>query len=185
MNTSYYAGIGSRQTPEPILKIMARCARWLATRGWVLRSGHAAGADRAFEFGAAGAADIYLPWTSFGQVRYKDDPGCPVEGRAICEPRTWESNLLYLHELGLVNEPTVPGPVRPLFGRNVAQVLGLHTRGDPASKMVICWAPIGFHGKPLGGTAVAIRLAEYHQIPVLNLYRPADLKRVLTKLEML
>ncbi len=48
----YYAGIGSRKTPEEILVIMTHIAVRMRNLGWVLRSGCALGADTAFENGA-------------------------------------------------------------------------------------------------------------------------------------
>jgi len=47
----YYAGIGSRETPEYVLKKMTKIANKL-DRGFVLRSGGAKGADVAFEEGS-------------------------------------------------------------------------------------------------------------------------------------
>ena len=48
----FYAGIGARATPPEILNLMTRAAFALTKRGYVLRSGHAIGADSAFERGA-------------------------------------------------------------------------------------------------------------------------------------
>jgi predicted Rossmann fold nucleotide-binding protein DprA/Smf involved in DNA uptake len=64
--TKYYAGVGSRQTPENILHLMTRIAMRMAELGWVLRSGGAKGADYAFEKGAGDKKEIYLPWRGFG-----------------------------------------------------------------------------------------------------------------------
>lgn len=47
----YYTGVGSRETPEHILKFIEDVAYWLAGRGYTGRSGSAAGADTAFEQG--------------------------------------------------------------------------------------------------------------------------------------
>ena len=44
----FYAGIGARATPPPILSLMTRAAFALCKRGYVLRSGRAIGADSAF-----------------------------------------------------------------------------------------------------------------------------------------
>src|ERR1700744_2915284 len=57
-----YAGIGSRETPEHICKLMYMIGLKLAVKGWLLRSGHAKGADRAFEYGcddANGKKEIF------------------------------------------------------------------------------------------------------------------------------
>ena len=57
----FYAGIGARATPPEILSLMTRAAFALTKRGYVLRSGHAIGADSAFERGAGRDAQIFLP----------------------------------------------------------------------------------------------------------------------------
>lgn len=46
-----YAGIGSRKTPEEILLVMKKIAKYLEKQNYVLHSGGAIGADRAFESG--------------------------------------------------------------------------------------------------------------------------------------
>ena len=50
--TKYFAGIGSRKTPQNILELITTIAQVLATKGYTLRSGGADGADKAFESGA-------------------------------------------------------------------------------------------------------------------------------------
>jgi hypothetical protein len=58
-----------------------------------------------------------------------------------------------------------PGTGAPrLFARNAFQVLGLNL-STPSSR-VYCWTP---GGAVVGGTAIAIRLAQIHNIPVINL----------------
>ena len=72
----YYTGVGSRETPPPILKFIGQVAYWLAGRGYTGRSGSAAGADSAFEQGFSNYEEIngmsnkatfeaYLPWRDF------------------------------------------------------------------------------------------------------------------------
>ncbi len=46
-----YAGIGSRETPPHVIRLMGRIAERLACEGWTLRSGNAPGADQAFGLG--------------------------------------------------------------------------------------------------------------------------------------
>jgi hypothetical protein len=57
----YYSGIGARAAPLEVLSLMTRAAFALTKRGYVLRSGHAIGADSAFERGASRDAQIFLP----------------------------------------------------------------------------------------------------------------------------
>ena len=54
--------------------------------------------------------------------------------------------------------------VRKLHARNAAVVLG-NTLDRPVDAAV-CWT---MHGRVTGGTGTAIRIAEAHGIPVLNL----------------
>jgi hypothetical protein len=57
----FYTGIGARRTPPEVLALMTRAAFALLKRGYVLRSGHAIGADSAFERGAGEGKQIFLP----------------------------------------------------------------------------------------------------------------------------
>jgi hypothetical protein len=63
-----YAGIGSRKTPNNVINVMVSIGKYMASLGYVLRSGAAAGADAAFERGCdtvGGAKDIFLPLKGF------------------------------------------------------------------------------------------------------------------------
>ena len=46
-----YSGIGARDTPPNVLSLMELYGASAAQYGWLLRSGHARGADTAFEIG--------------------------------------------------------------------------------------------------------------------------------------
>ena len=64
----YYTGIGSRETPEEVLSLFTIVGEFLAKKGYMLRSGGAKGADKAFEVGCdkvKGKKEIYLPWRKF------------------------------------------------------------------------------------------------------------------------
>lgn len=72
----FYTGIGSRETPENICRLMKDVAAVAAARGYTGRSGGADGADNAFEEGFLAIAphlseenlaefDVYVPWTRF------------------------------------------------------------------------------------------------------------------------
>lgn len=60
LNRQYYAGIGSRTTPEDIIELMQHYAQRLSDKNYILRSGGAVGADKAFETGAFNKI-IYKP----------------------------------------------------------------------------------------------------------------------------
>lgn len=163
----FYTGIGSRQTPNTILKWMSRLANSLIRDGWTLRSGHAVGADWAFEQGAASNAHIYLPWVGFGQKPYGSDPGRPILGTPFV-PTNYQQNYATLIGLGIRNSNGTSEAIRKLHARNVCQVLG-HAEYPTASKFVVCWCPLDRLGKPMGGTATAVQLAQIKSVPVFNL----------------
>lgn len=61
----YYAGIGSRRTPENICQIMTKIARYLYTKDYVLRSGDADGADTTFKNGVGDKKEIFFTMAKF------------------------------------------------------------------------------------------------------------------------
>jgi hypothetical protein len=163
--SKFYTGIGSRQTPADVLDLMRRAAAYLAADWWVLRSGHAAGADRAFEEGADGKAVVYLPWEGFGCASYGDDPGRPVLGRAhVPCLHTLRANYRMLQDLGIRSRAAPGQAVMKLHGRNVCQVLG-HAEDPTQSTFVLAWCP-EVDGVPRGGTATAVLLARHGLQPV-------------------
>ncbi len=161
----YYTGVGSRQTPQPVLEQMEALAACLARAGFVLRSGGAEGADTAFERGARGVAgsqmQIYLPWRRFNG---NPSPLYTVDRRALdVASRTHPA----WHRLSQA--------ARKLHGRNCYQVLGLNL--DAPSLFLACWTADGCESArtrsaSTGGTGTAIELAERHGVPVFNLGRP-------------
>lgn len=155
-----YAGIGSRETPANILTRMWELGYELAERGWILRSGHAGGADMAFEMGciaASGTKEIYLPWSGFNGAPEAPDyiSGTNSDHLAIAANfhPAWSR---------------CSAAAKRLHGRNVCQILGsdLNTKAD----MVICWTKNGLAG---GGTGQAIRIARAYGVPVFDLALPA------------
>lgn len=152
----FYTGVGSRETPHRVCEIMQRFARMMANRGWVLRSGHADGADMAFERGcdqSFGEKEIYIPWFRFNgsSSRLHHIPGWAYEQAAEIIGERWR---------------WLKAPVKKLHARNVLQVVGLKEE-DPVSEFLVCWTP---GGAAVGGTATAIFLAHKMDIEVINLY---------------
>lgn len=168
----YYAGIGSRETPQDVCRKMFTAGRILWEAGLTLRSGGASGADTAFEFGALCAAngqesvddaaalrkspetnwdriEIHLPYERFNShpsPRY----GSTKEARHIASQYHPRWDIL-----------SCTG--RDFMGRNAYQILG-RDLGTPVS-FVLCWTP---KGKISGGTGQALRHARDLEIPVLN-----------------
>jgi hypothetical protein len=153
-----YAGIGARQTPTDVLLIMRLAAADLAKRGYVLRTGGAEGADRAFFDGAqsvGGRIDLYLPWPTFWT---------PPRFAGV-EIQTYPSRQAYkLAERYHPNWRNLRRGVRSLHARNAHVVLGADLN-DPV-RFILCWTP-GGNGQ--GGTGQALRMAPDYGIPVLDL----------------
>jgi hypothetical protein len=160
MPVKIYAGIGSRETPEPILALMRAVAARLGALGWRLRTGGADGADTAFEEGAPNEmADLFLPWPSFNG-RGRSTLSRPTEQALQIAARmhpAWDR---------------LKSHVRALLARNVHQVLGADC-ASPAS-LVLCWTSDGATRETTvgtGGTGQAIRTAALYGVPVYNLAR--------------
>lgn len=160
-----YAGIGSRRTPDDVLLTMVELAERLALMGWTLRSGHAPGADRAFEDGAGRLAEVFLPWPSFENSE-------PLDADVIVDrPTSAAMNLApQFHPAW----DRLGQGARKLMARNVHQVLGRDCRVEDRSSFVLCWTPQAL-GR--GGTGQAIRMARHYGVPVFDL---AD-ERILTR----
>lgn len=150
-----YAGIGSRETPTEILAIFEHLGCWLANKGYTLRSGHADGADMAFENGFDKSKadhslkEIYLPWAFFNNSTSLHSTISPeaVEIARKFHPRY----------------DTLSQGAQKLQARNSYQVLGYDLK-TPVD-FIICWTP---NGSGSGGTGQAIRIAKAYNIPVFD-----------------
>ena len=151
-----YAGIGSRKTPQNILYQMTQIAKGLSECSWILRSGGADGADKAFEAGAT-KKDIFLPTG--------DIPDLAFEIAELYHPCWNELRSEF---------------VKRLHARNTQQILGATL--DIPAKFVVCWTPCGTETahttKETGGTGQAIRIANAYRIPVFNLANEGRLEQV-------
>lgn len=154
----YYSGVGSRKTPNHIVQIMVQIAHILQSRGYILRSGGADGADRAFEIGAADKADIF----------YANQATQAAADIAKQFHPAWNRCSQY---------------ARKLHARNAFQVLGINL--NTPSKFLICWTPDGCESHAersikTGGTGTAI--SGHYNVPVFNLANTASLERITTNL---
>lgn len=166
-----YAGIGSRRAPDDVLDLATRVATALRWKGYTLRSGHAPGLDQAWEEGAAGAAEVYLPFPSFEKLTR-------IQTDFVIDHPSREA-----HELAAEHHPNWLGLSRgnrQLIARNGHQVLGHHL-DDPVA-FVLCWTPDasldGREWQTAGGTGQALRIAAARGIPVFNLARSDHRARV-------
>lgn len=164
-----YTGVGSRKTPREVLALMRALAGELARQGWTLRSGHAPGADQAFEIGAHGQAEIFLPWPG-----YEDK--VLIQGARLERP---DPEAYTIAREFHPNWAACSSGAKALHARNVHQILG-RWLNDP-SRFMICWTP---GGNTTGGTGTAIRLAEHWGVETYNLALASHRGRVERMVEM-
>lgn len=209
---TYFAGIGSRETPIEIGELMIRFSYYFSLEGLVLRSGGAEGADTFFEIGAdlaktidssKGLKQIFLPEKNF----FEHPSQWYIENEEIYMTKElqkeMEIELGFLGGLFHKGLATMEEKSRKLMLRNGMQVMGPFLN-DP-SMAVICWTPDGAidHSERkliTGGTGQAISIAacEYITIgtgknryikdgaqQVLNLSKKEHLEIVLDKLNSL
>jgi hypothetical protein len=172
--TKYYAGIGSRDTPESVCDEMRHIASELSIKkGYVLRSGGADGADTAFEEGAlkwaeywleGNGIEVYLPCKGFNSHPSIDFIRVSQKAKEIASELhpAWDRCSDF---------------AKKLLGRNVYQILGYDFRTP--SSFVVCWTK---NAKIRGGTAIGIRLAKRHGIPVYNLADVEQQREFYTKI---
>lgn len=151
------AGIGSRSTPANNLSEIGLVSSWCRHRGIWIRSGHADGADKAFEKEAdPDRLVVFLPWRNYNREG-------PARGTVVVT--RWTPELA-----AVVNRihPT-PGLLSRgaalMMARNAQIILGANL--DTPVNAVVCWTP----DEERGGTSFGIRLAREHGIPVFNLNR--------------
>lgn len=149
-------GVGSRETPNEVLAAMTRIGEWCREQEIYVRSGHADGADYAFERGALEYTIAYLPWKGFGKALLTPHAFVPTD-----------SGAMQLAFASVDRFHPAPGRLsdaaRTLMARNWFQVMGLD--GKSPTRCVVCFTPGGKGG---GGTGQAIRIAKAHSIPVFD-----------------
>ena len=154
--------IGSRETPPEELKELEAIAKEARERLWWVRSGHAEGADYAAELGAKERCIVYMPWASFN---LSGKLVLPMLGIPRVQPlRDEVLKIVYKHE---PYAKELSDGIKRIKSRNVYQVLGEDLKTP--SNAVICWTP---NGETVGGTGLAIKIAESKKVPVINLGDP-------------
>lgn len=169
----YYAGIGSRETPEDVCLQMSELACILEEMNFTLRSGNAMGADQAFSEGVSNAAQIWLPWDSFNSGFKLIRPYHEYKVIDEFDKEAWSSVVKFHpspHSLSLA--------ACKFMARNYRQVIGLN---ESNSEFILCWTR---EGKLRGGTAFAIRVANANNITVVNMFHHKTTKEVIEQLKI-
>jgi hypothetical protein len=149
------AGIGSRETPPHILKEMFTIGDFCRSNKIYIRSGHAAGADSAFEEGAQEYCIAYLPWITF-------------QSDTVSEAKRYtptDQEFIALESHAALYHPAwnrLSSSVKKLMARNSAQILGKNL-----DRPVECWTS---DGEASGGTGQALRIAKALDIPIFNMF---------------
>lgn len=139
-----YAGVGSRGTPPEILEKMVKQAKLLESKGYLLQTGNAKGADKAFRDSVKESnKKVFTPDNATDQTR------------AIAKE---------IHPAG----NKLKGEALDLHARNTFQVFG--EKLDTPVDFLLAYAKVDENGIPQGGTSQAIRLAKGKGIPVINMY---------------
>ena len=172
--SKFYAGVGSRDTPKPVLDLMKEIAIELAEHGYILRSGHSDGADLAFERGSNGKNQIWLPWKDFN-YESPQAQGLKHTGHFVYQYNWMADSIAKALHPGWNN---CSDGAKKLHTRNIYQVLGPGlgvVQQETVSRFVVCWTA---DGKASGGTGQAIRCAEAYKIPIFNLHDPKAFDRL-------
>jgi len=180
MDKKYYAGIGSRKAPGYALQMARDIAVTLAKRGYILRSGGAAGMDTAFEEGVSSQErgdlclmDIYLPWQFFRRDSWID--GLHGKRYLTHDQLQWALDVL-IHSGVCPDVRKFKDSIQLLFARNVSQILGVPQADGTIhrSEFVVYWAPITTNGDCMGGTRIAVGVAKCFGVPTYNLLLDDD-----------
>jgi hypothetical protein len=172
-----YAGVGARETPPDVLRLIVAAATRLARRGWTMRTGMSPGADQAFYEGALaahGRVELYLPWPAFESPARSESEKSDVF--VLAEPTDAAYELSARFHPGW---SALSSPARRLRARDAHQVLG-RDLASPAT-LIACWTRDGSvdgSGPRAGGTGQALRIAHRHGVPVLNLARPEHMREL-------
>lgn len=177
----YYAGIGSRDTPEHIGLIMTDLARELEKLGFILRSGAARGADTFFERGVQDDfnKEIFIHKEVLRDGRRHDVSKSYFNAQRYPDYAQAVDIASKIHR----KWHRCNKDAQELHARNVYQVLGPGLDPQMHSGFLVCWAIPDIHGVPEGGTRTAWMLAKQHNISCFNLARQDDRKRIVDWLE--
>lgn len=141
---------------------MQEIAVFFGEHGLTLRTGHAAGADQAFEKGADGMkGEIYLPW-----LAYESTIKIPKSFTKLSKPTLEALSSVKDYHPGY---KYLKRGAKLLQARNSHIILGKDLK-TPVNFM-LCWT---LRGSGTGGTGQAIRICSYHGIPFWDFGKKDD-----------
>ena len=149
----FYAGIGSRETPQFYLNQMINIGRICGKRGLVLRSGGARGADQAFEKGCDMEKGHKMIWRATWGELIKEEEWAKELASTVC----WEYPLKDMRSR-----------TRNLIIRNMYQIFG-ERNTTPVDFCIYYNLDDPMIKGSKGGTRYAVRVAKQSNIPCFNL----------------
>jgi hypothetical protein len=166
-----YAGIGSRQTPPDIIKMMEDIGTLMAIDGHTCNTGAALGADQAFANGAnkvRGPIELFLPWSNYEAAWVETLHNKSV---MMFNDKTHTKAIESVHKYHPNSVRLTRGAFK-LHARNYLIIEGC--------SLIICWTP---DGKISGGTGQALRLSQDMGISVMNLGDTKTLSRFIERIK--
>lgn len=166
-----YAGLGNEGAPPEALEVMTRISRRLAEQGFTLRtSGEKSGPGLAFEQGAGGKSEIYIPWKGFNDRESKFMVGRFLMPEAAALIKQFMPTF----------ESLKPA-VQKIIGRNAHVIMGQDLRSPV--RFLIVWSDDGIEDAKnrtakSGYMGVPVSVASSLRIPVFNLKNPDAIERL-------
>lgn len=182
--TKYWTGIGSREVPNEIAELQVEIGRRMATLGYVLLSGGAAGSDTNFHKGVCevdpSLAEIWIPWSGF----MKELLPSKESVRIIPDKHDMDIARQYYLDNNIIPWfDNMKQGAQKLHGRNYFQVFSDQTGNLPASSVVIYAAEENTRGEVKGGTRSAVMIARNEKLPTFNLMIPEQKDKILQVLD--
>lgn len=190
LGRKYYAGIGSRKTPEWACKLLSQLSYILATEGKIARHGLAIGADEAIFNGVQAfcgedrelldkLSEGYIPWNGFMKRWYFHMAGVIlVQDDVLLE----KARKIAKQHMSQSHWEACTEQAQELHCRNSFQLFG-ETLNKPVGQ-VICWGkPTGKGQHVQGGTGQGIRIAIKRKIIIRNLATPEGLRWAKNKIQ--
>jgi hypothetical protein len=159
-----YAGIGSRTITDREKAIIRKVASELSKKDLVLYSGNASGSDINFQIGSNKKCVVFLPWEGFNTKEY--DVSNSIKSYVVGHSGLGMQSVKQFHP----NPTSLSNGGKALMARNYHQVAGYDT--FPQVSFVICCANYKIVDNMMqveGGTGQAVRIANYKNIPVINI----------------
>lgn len=165
-----YTGVGSRQTPLRQRQFLTSISKRLSATGFHLRSGHADGADKAFERGTNNKT-VFTPWKTFNGFTGKFIP--------LTDEVYNLASIYYNEYRPKVKWIDMKDSVKKLMARNIYQVIGSDINNPNPSDFLICYADVDSeNNRVMGGTGFTVFVAQKFEVPIFNISQIDDLKDI-------